>query len=177
MLAPDHELAELLGELNRITGETSYLGTWDDDDVVSVAVREGRGGVRVPGLYLGYRRHVYARALGRALLAYRDEEFISAYLKQTPFEPLTEHTTTDPKLLNYRLADVRELGYAVECEEFTPGVCCAAAPIFNPAGRAVAAFSVSVPKARFDTEAPAIIRAVTETAATATGRLRRGGST
>ena len=83
MLGPDEQLVEILEELNRKTGETSYLGTWDGDDVVSVAVRVGRRGVQVRPVNLGYRGHAYARALGRALLAYRDDRFIESYLDET----------------------------------------------------------------------------------------------
>lgn len=170
MITPDERLVEVLVELNRGTGETSYLGTWVDDDVVSVAVREGRGGVRVRGLYLGYREHAYARAVGRALLAHRHDSFLDEYLARTPLEPLTERTTTDPAALRRLLADARERGYAVDLEEFTTGVCCAAAPIFDASGRAVYALSVSVPKARFDAEGDGIISEV-KRAATAGTRL------
>jgi IclR family transcriptional regulator, acetate operon repressor len=178
MLGPDEELVEILEELNRKTGETSYLGTWDGDEVVSVAVREGRRGVQVRPVHLGYRRHAYARALGRALLAYRDDEFIASFLELTDLEPLTERTTTDPKSLRSLLAEVERTGIAVEREEFTRGVCCAAAPIFYPGGRALAAYSVSVPVARFESEGESIIVAVEEHAAKATERLaerERGG--
>jgi DNA-binding IclR family transcriptional regulator len=171
MLAPDDRLLRSLAELNQRTGETSYLGTWDGDDVVSVAVREGRGGVRVRGLYLGYRDHAYARAVGRALLAYREDGFIDAYLARTQLEPLTEKTRTDPESLRRCLAKVRAEGYAVDLEEFTRGVCCAAAPIFDANGFPVAAFSVSVPKARFDSEQEAIVRLVKEVAKAATAEL------
>jgi DNA-binding IclR family transcriptional regulator len=176
MLAPDDRLLRSLAELNQRTGETSYLGTWDGDDVVSVAVREGRGGVRVRGLYLGYRDHAYARAVGRALLAYRDDEFIASYLARTPLEPLTDKTRIDPDSLRRSLAKVRAQGYAVDLEEFTRGVCCAAAPIFDANRFPVAAFSVSVPKARFDSERGAIVRVVKEIAKAATAELGHKGA-
>jgi IclR family acetate operon transcriptional repressor len=170
-LKPDARLLDLLDLLSARTGETSYLGTWDGDHVVSVAVREGRGGVRVRDLYLGYRQHEYARALGRALLAHRDAEFIAGYVASTPLDPLTPHTTIDVDELLRCFAGVRELGYAVEEQEFTLGVCCAAAPIFGSDGRAVAAFSVSVPKARFDVDRENIVETVMEVAHAATQRL------
>jgi IclR family transcriptional regulator, acetate operon repressor len=172
MLAPDDRLLELLGELNRRTGETTYLGTWDGDEVVSVAVREGSNGVRVRGLYLGYREHGYARAAGRALLAQRDDGFVDRYLEGTRLEPLTDRTTVDPAALRELLADARTHGYAVELEEFTPGVCCAAAPIFDAEGRAAYAFSVSIPKARFDAEGESLVREVKQAAAAASERLQ-----
>ena len=169
MFAPDPTMIEYLEELNSSTGETAYLGVWRDDQVVSVAVREGRGGVRVRGLYLGYSAHTYARALGRALLAYRDEEFIDDYLASTRLEALTAHTTVDRSSLKLILAEIRKTGLAVELEEFTAGVCCVAAPIFGGQGEPVGALSVSVPSSRYADEGTAIRDQVRTTAAAASG--------
>lgn len=172
MMAPDPALIDFLEELNKRTGETSYLGAWRDDVVVSVAVREGRGGVRVRGLYLGYSEHTHARALGQALLAYRDDLFISHYLQNTALDALTTRTPTDPETVRERLAEIRETGVAVEREEFTAGVCCVAAPVFDLRGEPIASMSVSVPTSRFDADEDAIIgeiRAVSDAASAAFG--------
>lgn len=176
-LNPDPELLEFLHELNRRTRETSYLGVWDDDEVVSVALREGRGGVAVRGLHIGYRSHAYARALGRALLAFRDDEFIQRYLDTTNLVALTPHTVTNKRELLRVLEDVRDRGVAIEHEEFTVGVCCAGAPVFDWDGNAVASLSVSVPKARFDVEGQAIEDVLVDIAGTASQVLanRRSG--
>lgn len=172
VLHPDERLVEFLEQLNRRTGETSYLGAWDGDDVTSVAVREGRGGVSVRAVHLGYRDHAYARALGRALLAYRDKAFIDEYLSSTVLETKTVSTVTRPDALCQILAEVREAGVAVDREEFIAGVCCAASPIFDAAGSAVASLTVSVPKARFDAEEEMLIEAVRETAAAASAAIQ-----
>ena len=175
MLSPQPRLLEFLDTLNQRTGETAYLGVWNGDDVVSAAVREGHGGVHVRGLYLGYQQHTYARALGRALLAYRDPEFVDAYLAGATLVALTERTTTSPKALRRRLDEVRRTGVAIEREEFTAGVCCAGAPVLDEDGEAVAALSVSVPKARFDVDQDEITRIVREVAEAATAALVRPG--
>jgi DNA-binding IclR family transcriptional regulator len=172
MLKPDALLIDHLDALNLRTGETSYLGIWDGDDVVSVAVREGRGGVRVQGLYLGYRGHAYARALARALLAYREKAFLDTYLSRTELEPLTEHTVTDPDAFRQLLADARTRGFAVEREEFTPGVCCVGAPVFDAGGQAIAALSVSIPRARFEHEGDTITSIVVDEADNASHALQ-----
>lgn len=171
MLPFDEPLLALLEVLNLRTNETSYLGLWEGDDVFAAAVREGRGGVRVRGAYLGYRTHAYARALGRAMIAFRDDAFVDDYLRTTTLEPLTPHTVTNRRTLRTKFKEVRRLGYAVESEEFTEGVSCIAAPVFDAAGAVCAALSVSVPKARFDTDATDIIETVRAVAAEATEML------
>lgn len=162
MLKPDALFLDELDEINRRTGETSYLGMWDGDDVVSVAVREGRGGVSVRGLHLGYRRHGYARALGRVLLAYQEGSRVDAYLERTPLESLTPHTTVDPNALREVFVQTRSRGYAIEYEEFTLGVCCVGVPILDGDGNAIAAMSVSIPRARFDEQGEQIVRMIVE---------------
>lgn len=167
MLDPEEVFTEFLDELNMRSGETAYLGMWQDDKVVSVGVREGRGGVRVRGLHLGYAEHAYARALGRALLAHRDDAFVDAYLARTPLEPLTPRTATDAETIKARLEQVRRDGVAIEREEFTPGVCCVGIPILGPAGTPVAALSVSVPTSRFDAEEEMLVSTLRDVAASA----------
>lgn len=165
MLTPDPRLLALLDDLARRTGETTYLGLWEGDDVVTVAVREGNGGVRVRGPYLGYRDHAYARAAGRALLAFRDDAFIDSYLAREKIVPLTQRTTTDPQRLRTLLEGVRANGYAIDIEEFMIGVCCVAAPLLGADGRPLAALSVSMPKARFEVDGQAILRTLRDVAA------------
>ncbi len=166
--APDPRLLDRLEELNVRTRETSYVGVWEGNDVVSAAAREGLGGVRVRAITPGNREHAYARALGRALLAFRDDEFIASYLAHTPLEALTPNTELDAGRLREILVDVRERGFAVEAEEFTIGVCCVAAPVFDDAGAAIAALGVSVPTARFEQESEILVETVQDVAASAT---------
>lgn len=173
LIAPDPTLIEFLEDLNHRTRETAYLGVWRDDAVVSVAVREGRGGVRVSGIHLGYSEHGYARALGRALLAFRDDRFLTRYLETTKLEPLTPQTITDPAAVRKLLEKVRETGVAIEREEFQPDVCCVAAPIFAGRQEAVGALSVSVPKSRFTDSEDAIVRELR--AVTAQASIAMGG--
>lgn len=167
----DSRLIEFLDRLNRETGETSYLGAWAGNNVVSIAMREGRRGVRVAGLDVGYKDHAYVRALGRVMLAFRDQRFIHGYLDSVRLEALTPRTTIDKQKLLRALAAVRRTGVAVEREEFIPGVCCVAAPVFDSAGRTFAALSVSVPKARFAVDGNAMIEMVKRVAADASAAL------
>ena len=175
-VAPDERLLQALEEIGERTGETSYVGVWEGSDVVSVAAREGIGGVRVRAIALGYRQHSYARALGRALLAFRDDAFVEEYLARTPLEALTPQTVTDPALLKDLLVQARRLGVAIEREEFMPGVCCVGAPVFQGVGGdAIAALSVSVPKARFELDEQSIVDVVRDVALRATETMTNDG--
>jgi DNA-binding IclR family transcriptional regulator len=84
----------------------------------------------------------HCTAVGKALLSYRDDWRDSVL--RGPLAARTPHTLTDPAALRADGAAVRARGWAAEDEEFrlrTRGV---AAPVFTPAGDAVAALGVSV---------------------------------
>jgi DNA-binding IclR family transcriptional regulator len=63
-------------------------------------------------------------------------------------KPLTPYTIIDPRRLQRELATVRLVGSAIESEEAVLGNACVAAPIFDSAGRPVAAVSISGPPMR-----------------------------
>jgi IclR family transcriptional regulator, acetate operon repressor len=77
-----------------------------------------------------------------------------------------------PGLLRQELARVRALGVAEEHEESTVGIACAAAPVLDARGRAVAAISITGWANRMDTArlAPAV-----RTAALGLSRVLRSG--
>ena len=69
-------------------------------------------------------------------------------LQNTPFDPYTEHTVTDPEAFLAQLDEVRQNGYCIEKEEYLPGICSVAVPMFKYTGRVIYALSVNVPSLR-----------------------------
>jgi DNA-binding IclR family transcriptional regulator len=61
----------------------------------------------------------------------------------------------------------RQRGYATDCEESTPGLCCIAAPVFGGDGAMTAAISVSVPSVRFTRRTPGLLRRLVQQGAEA----------
>ncbi|HCJ58459.1 MAG TPA: hypothetical protein DHV55_14680 [Clostridiaceae bacterium] len=96
---------------------------------------------------IGSRMPAYCTGMGKAMLAYIDDEKINNLLPDA-LEPMTEHTITDKNELLKRLADIREKGYAMDNEENSIGLRCIAAPIFDHKGNAKYAISVSGPTVR-----------------------------
>jgi IclR family acetate operon transcriptional repressor len=68
-------------------------------------------------------------------------------------EARTPQTLTDRDKLLEHLHGVAAQGYAVDSEECEPGLCCAAAPVFEASGRVVAAVSISGPAFRLPEDA------------------------
>jgi DNA-binding IclR family transcriptional regulator len=91
-------------------------------------------------LEVGAQLPVHASTLGKAILAYADDEVLDD-LQAEPLPKLTARTLT-PKALRDELADVREKGYARERDEAVLGESSIAAPIFDHAGLAVGSIGI-----------------------------------
>lgn len=102
--------------LHDTTGETAYLGQWQDDVVIS-AIVEGMQPVRVQSLYVGYRGNAHAMALGKVLLAYLPPREQAHFLAHQALPACTPATITDAAMLQQQLHAVRHASYAVDEEE------------------------------------------------------------
>jgi IclR family acetate operon transcriptional repressor len=158
MLPPEY-LLEPLRHLANTTAETAHLCAWRHGEPVALASVEGSQAVRVSAVHTGLEGGANARASGKLLLALVSEATRETYLARHPLERFTARTIVDREELEQELAEIRERGYAIDDEEFTPGVACVAAPI--SIGEAViGTYSVSVPLARFRERRQSMIEAV-----------------
>lgn len=131
----------LLGELHRATGLVVHLAVLDGADVVYL----DKVGDRMTGAIptrVGGRQPAHCTAVGKAILAYRDEE--------TDLDlgtRLTKYSISSAGQLAAELAKVRAHGVAFEREESLLGFGCVAAPIGSPgeAQEVIAAVSVCGP--------------------------------
>jgi IclR family acetate operon transcriptional repressor len=96
----------------------------------------------------GRRAPMHASAIGKAMLAERDDATLTDYLHKKGMPRFTEKTIVDPAALRHELAQVRERGWAVDDEEHTVGMRCVAATIHNEHGEVIAGVSLSGPSVR-----------------------------
>jgi IclR family acetate operon transcriptional repressor len=153
------------------TGEAAYLAILSGRHVVLAEIIESVKHPRVETLYLGYSGHLHARALGKAVLAHCDAEFVGAHFAAAAPKALTAGTLTSLSAIEAELDRVREQGYAEDLEEFAEGICCIAAPIFDARGAVYGAISVSIPAARYPDARPAALAAVMAAASSASAML------
>src|SRR4051794_26101310 len=143
-------VAPSLDRLAAATGETVQQARLDGDQIVYLAKRDTAHQVRIISS-IGTRLPAHATALGKALLAARDDEAVHCLLGPS-LAALTPRTLVDPAALVADLAAARERGYAVDDEEAAEGLRCFAVVV--PDGRngsaATDAISVSVPTFRLD---------------------------
>jgi DNA-binding IclR family transcriptional regulator len=143
----------LLGELHRATGLVVHLAVLDGPDVVYLEKVGDRMIAAIP-TRVGGRQPAHCTAVGKAILAYRDEDAAVDLQARK-----TRYSIASSSQLAVELAKVRAHGVAFEREESLLGFGCVAAPIGSP-GDAVAAVSVCGPMNRmmFDQRLTAPVR-------------------
>lgn len=128
------------------TGETVNLAILDGGEVIFVGQVETHEPIRA-FFRPGTRSPGHASGIGKAIMAYFDEQALAARLPRV-LSGHTPGTITDHDMLRLDLAKIRARGWAVDNEERTEGMRCIAAPIFNSFGEAVAGVSLSGPSVR-----------------------------
>jgi DNA-binding IclR family transcriptional regulator len=141
----------VLSDLVAETQESAHLGALQGFEVAHlqgalpnrVVLTASRVGTRLPA---------HCTALGKVLLGCADESVLAAYDKsiggERELERRTPATIIDRHKLFEHLRSAANRGFATDVEECVPGLCCCAAPVYDAAGRAVAALSVSGPAFR-----------------------------
>ena len=131
----------ILYDLLNKTGESTYLGILNNDKVLYTQHLDGVKNVRVAGR-VGGEYDLYCSAPGKVLLAFSDEAFIEEYASRSLVKR-TKNTITEKAEIIKELENIRSNGYATDREEFGNGVVCAAAPIYDYSGKAVAVIGCS----------------------------------
>ncbi len=141
----------VMGRLSRATGESINLGVLDsrENRVTYIHKYDSAYNLSMTST-LGLRNPLYSTSLGKALLAWRDDDEIRERLSREPMVAWAPRTITDPAVLTDQLHAARSLGYVEEIEESEAGVRCMATPVLDHMGKSVAAISIAFPLFRFD---------------------------
>jgi IclR family transcriptional regulator, acetate operon repressor len=146
-----------LEAINAATGETVHLAALQGDAVVTLAVREARHVVRVDTGKVGKVEAPHATSVGKAIMAWLPEAELSRILTGG-MKRFTDKTITELPALIESLRIVRRNGYAIDREEFLPGVICVGAAIRDHAGTVIGAISASTPAMRATEEHITLMR-------------------
>lgn len=138
-----------LSELYVASGRAVHMAVLDGADVVYLEKIHGHKAVRLPS-YIGGRIPASCSALGKAMLAFSDQETVMNAVRM-PMPRRTQYSITHPGRLINQLHQVQQDGVAYDHEEVALGLTCVGAPILRR-GRAVAAVSISAPTTGFAAE-------------------------
>lgn len=142
------EALPVLRTLLHLSGETVHLAVLEGRQVVYLVKLEGPNSIAIPS-WVGWRNPAYCTAVGKALLAYQDQEVLKGILAGG-LQRYTANTITEPERLLAQLRLVRRQGVALDQEERRSGLRCVGAPILGQAGEVVASISVAGPTTRLN---------------------------
>lgn len=124
-------------------GETCDLGIFDQGQVLSLEVVYGDHALIV-ATRVGTHLPIYCTASGRVFLAFLPPEIVEPLLT-VPMKACTEKTITCVDRLREELEATRQRGYAVDDEEFEPGIRAVAVPVRDVFGNVVATLAIPGP--------------------------------
>ena len=124
--------------------ETAHIGKMRHRTILCLASVPSKQALHAP-VEVGTQCEAYCSSLGKAILAFAEEQELEAYLDGLKMLPFTRNTITSADLLRRDLELVRRNGYAIDDEEFEEGLRCIAAPIRDASGHVMAAISISGP--------------------------------
>ncbi|MDQ6598866.1 IclR family transcriptional regulator [Bacillus salipaludis] len=136
-------------DLSLKTGQTTHLVILDGKEGVYVdkvespmaTILYSRVGRRIP---------LHCSAVGKALIAFREQEEIQKILHGYNYTKKTEFTIINETDFLSELEKVRQQEYAIDSQENEPGVRCIAVPIRNHENQVIAAISISTLLARIN---------------------------
>jgi len=131
-----------LEDLARRTADSAALCVLDGADIVYVARTSVRTLVRLEA-HVGSRFPAHATSTGRVLLAGLGPERLQRYFASVKPRRFTEQTVTDLRQLRLLVEESRRHAYSVVQDELGYGVIALAVPVFDKAGRVVAALNTS----------------------------------
>jgi IclR family acetate operon transcriptional repressor len=139
--------APILTALRDLTGETALLGTLSGQQGIVLDQAASLHPVKVV-VELGHAFPLLTAAPAKAMLAFFPPGKREALLDSIRFESKTRHTIRSLAAYRWELEEVVKRGFALDRGEESETYACAAAPVFDHRGEAVAALWVSGPSDR-----------------------------
>jgi DNA-binding IclR family transcriptional regulator len=139
--------APFLSRINQEYNETVHLTVLDRDEVLYVDCIESTKRLRTYSV-TGIRAPLYCTAVGKAILAFMEDEEILRIAEEKGLKRITENTITTKERLLEEMKTVKKQGYSIDNMEHEEHLCCVGAPIKNASGNVFASISLSGPSVR-----------------------------
>ncbi len=157
------EAQPVLRELASVTGNTVFLATLQDGQVVYIDKMETFNSLRKYSI-IGRRAPLYCTALGKAMLTGITEIELRQLYCEGELEGFTANTITGLDALLEEVARTRRRGWSLDDEEYEEGLRCIGAPIRDYRNEVIAAVSTSgytsmIPRQRVEPIAAHVVKA------------------
>ncbi|MBI3998944.1 MAG: IclR family transcriptional regulator, partial [Armatimonadetes bacterium] len=137
--------------LREVIGETAVLHVPDGQGALIIERAESDHQLKVVAP-LGHRLPPFAGSVAKVFLAQRADRDLLDLLKLQALPAFTPNAITDPGRYRRELERVRRRGYAVDDEEYLPGVRAVSAPVLGGRDQTVATVTVVGSSARLTHE-------------------------
>ncbi|UKV13902.1 IclR family transcriptional regulator [Thalassospiraceae bacterium SW-3-3] len=134
----------VLATLSDKTGESTHLAVRSNEEIVLVARMAAKGMLQMSER-TGIARPAHATAIGKLLLAKCAPPELDHLLAKMKLRRFTENTITSVAKLRRELGDIAKIDIAHDRCELDTDVRCIAVPVYDFAGRCVAAMGISGP--------------------------------
>ena len=123
-------------------GKTVFFGVRSDHEVVYICKAEPENPI-ITTATVGTKNPMYCTSLGKAILAFSDDETRQQVISRIKFRKKTERTILSVEALEAELEKVRANGYALDAREVEEHMECVGSPVFGSDGSVMGAISVS----------------------------------
>ena len=141
----------VLEDLMHATDETAHLAVPCDDHSLIVAVQDSLHPLRAASRP-GALTELHCSSTGKTFIAFLHQNRLEELFGQGRPTKRTVHTLDTLADIRKEAAVTRKRGFALDDEEFNPGVRCCAAPVFSSDGTVVAAIGITASTVRFTKE-------------------------
>ena len=155
----DEKIEPVLKELAERAQKHAYFAVLSEGEVT---VTQVKAPPRSPpaGVTRGFQGAAHALALGKMLLAGEGNEYVDRHIEERGLEAFTPRTVVRPDLLHAQLNKARMVGLATDFEEFSPNLCCVAAPVMCAGGKVEGAIGLSTTARRVPEEGRELVELV-----------------
>jgi DNA-binding IclR family transcriptional regulator len=162
-------MERVVAEIN----ETVQLAALDGIENVYLAKVDCSHPIRLQS-EVGKRLHAHATGLGKVLLAFLPDAELRSRFDGDQLPAFNANTIREFSSLLLVLDLIRERGFALDDQEYTPGLRCVAVPVFDIDDSIPAALSASIPLMRADEDQLAIaLRSIAAASIDISSRLGR----
>jgi IclR family KDG regulon transcriptional repressor len=130
-----------LSALHHEIGSSVLLAIVEDQRLVYVDNRSQLDGIKYTSM-IGRLRDPHYGALGKIILAYKEEDEINAILHKYPLIHYTQNSIVSNEVFLERMKTARQEGYYLDIEEVIPDIIAIGVPVFNRFNDAIASCAI-----------------------------------
>jgi DNA-binding IclR family transcriptional regulator len=131
-----------IDELSEKVGETVHLAQLDNGQVLYVDKRNPSSPIEMYS-QAGKVGPAYCTGVGKAMMAFLEEDELSRVISKQAFHRYTDRTITSEKELRKELINIKKQGISFDKQEHEEKIICISSPILTIKGRVIGGLSIT----------------------------------